>query len=79
MDATVSGFRGALCRTRSGTTTHLDDQVLASFAETLQHAHEEMSRLHQVSEVRMRLSGFIVLPQQGQKYLPVFHQVEYVT
>lgn len=55
---------------------HLDHQVVAAFAETLQHAHEEVSGLHQVFEVRVRLLGFIKLPQQGQEDLPVLHQVE---
>lgn len=53
--------------------THLNYHVFATFAEAFQHAQEEMSRLHQVFKVGVRLSGFIILPQQGQEDLPVLH------
>lgn len=57
---------------------YLNHEILATFAKALQHAQEEMRRLHQVFEVGLRLLGFIVLSQQGQENLPVLHHVEYV-
>lgn len=41
--------------------THLNHQVFAAAAEALQHAQEQVSRFHQVLEVRLRLFGFIIL------------------
>lgn len=59
--------------------TYLNHQVFSTFAEVFQHAQKEMSWLHQVFEVGLRLAGFIILPQQCQEYLSVLHQVKYVT
>lgn len=59
--------------------TYLNHQVFATFAEVFQHAQKEMSWLHQVFEVGLRLAGFIILPQQCKENLSVLHQVEYVT
>lgn len=58
---------------------YLYDQVFPTFAESLQHAQEQVSRLHQVFEVRLWLLGFVVFSQQGQEDLPVLHQVKNVT
>lgn len=57
---------------------YLNHEISAAFGKALQHAQEEMRRLHQVFEVGLRLFGFIILPQQGQENFPVFHQVKYV-
>lgn len=57
---------------------YLNHEILATFAKALKHAQEEMRRLHQVFEVGLRLFGFIILSQQSQENLPVFHQVENV-
>lgn len=59
-------------------TIYLNHEILATFAKALEHAQKEMRRLHQVLEVGLRLLGFIILSQQGQENLPVFHQVENV-
>lgn len=41
--------------------TYLNHQVFAAGAEAFQHAQEQVSRLHQVLEVRLRLCGFVKL------------------
>ena len=58
---------------------YLYDQVVAPFAEALQHAQKQVSGLHKVLEKGAWLLGLVKLSQEGEEYLPVFHQVEDVT
>jgi len=55
---------------------HLHHEAGAAPAEALQHAEEEVGRLHQVPQEAARLLGLVELAEEGEEELPVLHQVE---
>lgn len=57
-------------------TSHLHHEVGTAAAEALQHAEEEVGRLHQVPQEAARLLGLVELAEEREEELPVFHQVE---
>lgn len=63
-------------RSQVGGTAYLNHKVFATIAKPLQHAQKEVRGLHQVFKVGLRLLGFVILSQQSQENLPVFHQVK---
>lgn len=57
----------------------LYEQVVPTLAEALEHAQEQMRRLHQVTQERTWLHPLVKLAQESEEDFTEFHQVEHVT
>lgn len=57
-------------------SAHLHHEPCAAAAEALQHAQEEVRRLHQVPQEGARLLGLVKLAEQSEEELAVLRQVE---